>query len=113
MTAQAQFKNTLSKLEKQDSAQSVPLANVPSDPVVGSFVESELSIKKAPSLNDILAGKTGVIGDEQLNPDLLRRAREGEELSIDIVDAKINSFNKKQKVKLDRLRRKNAKRTPL
>ena len=96
MTTQAQFKNTLTKLEKQDSAQNVPLANLPSDPVVGSFVKDQLSVMKAPSLNDILAGKTGVVGDEQLNPDLLRRAREGEELSIDIIDAKINSFNKKQ-----------------
>ena len=91
--------NIINRLEKKDKAQgtATEFANVPVE--LTDKIVPEIKGLKAPTIDDILDGKEVSIGNEELNPNLIRSAMEGDVNSINRIVNKINTYNRKQQKK--------------
>ena len=88
--------NIIKRLEKRDKAEGTAskFANVPVE--LTDIIEPEVKGLKAPSIEDILDGKVISIGNEELNPNLIRSAKDGNIDSINRIISKLNTFDRKQ-----------------
>ena len=94
-TAQQKYQKVQRKLEGKDKASE--FANVPVG--IADIVDPRVKGLKAPTIDDILNRKTNLIGEEQLDFNLVDRAIGGDNNAIDTIVAKINSYNTKQSQK--------------